>query len=47
VSSDIDKINKWDTVSSAPVMLSEGEQVVRLFVHGGNIEANWIEIEEV
>ena len=38
---------RWHTYASAPVMLSEGEQVIRLFVHSGMIRANWIDIEKV
>lgn len=34
------------TVSSAPITLGEGEQVIRLLVHSGKLSANRIEIEE-
>ena len=38
--------DKWQTVSSAPIKLTEGEQVIRLLVESGKLKANWIEIEE-
>lgn len=38
--------DNWQTVSSAPITLGEGEQVVRLLVHSGKLSANRIEIEE-
>lgn len=38
--------DKWQTVSSAPIELTEGEQVIRLLVESGKLKANWIEIEE-
>lgn len=38
--------DKWQTVSSSPITLVEGEQVVRLLVHNGKLSANWFEIEE-
>lgn len=37
---------RWQTLESAPVMLSEGEQVIRLFVHQGTIRANWIDVDK-
>ncbi len=37
---------KWQTCTSAPVMLSKGEQVVRLSIHSGSISVNWIEITQ-
>ncbi|MCM1300024.1 MAG: DUF5110 domain-containing protein [[Eubacterium] siraeum] len=36
--------DKWETYNSVPIMLAEGEQVLRLFVHEGKIKANRIEI---
>ncbi len=39
--------DRWQTYESMPVMLSEGEQVIRLFVHSGTIRANWIDIDKV
>ncbi|MDE6031717.1 MAG: carbohydrate-binding protein, partial [Oscillospiraceae bacterium] len=38
--------DNWQTVSSAPITLGEGEQVIRLLVRSGKLSANWIEIEE-
>ncbi|MCM1536874.1 MAG: DUF5110 domain-containing protein [bacterium] len=39
--------DKWETVISPPIVLAEGEQVVRVSVHSGQISANWIEIREL
>lgn len=38
--------DKWQTVSSAPIELTEGEQVIQLLAESGKLKANWIEIEE-
>jgi len=37
---------RWNTVYSMPIMLAEGEQVVRFFVRKGELKANYIEISE-
>ena len=37
---------RWNTVYSLPIMLAEGEQVVRFFVRRGELKANYIEITE-
>lgn len=35
--------DRWNTVSLGTVMLSEGEQVLRILVHDGCFRVNWIE----
>jgi len=37
---------KWNTVSTLPIMLAEGEQVVRFSVRKGELKANYMEIIE-
>lgn len=35
--------NRWNSVSLGTVTLTEGEQVMRIFVHKGSLRLNWIE----
>jgi len=36
--------NRWNTVNLGAVILSEGEQVMRISVHSGSMRLNWLEI---
>ena len=34
----------WTEVTAKNIMLSEGEQIVRIFVHDGEVCLNWIDV---